>query len=357
MPLGPLGAAAAISGGATLLGGLLGSRAASKQAAAMNQQAAAQVEAARIAAEEARFRPVGITTRFATATPQFTGGRLSGYTYQATPEIAALQDQLGGMYRSSLGQAEEAAGYMPQFSRAAEGLFGLGAQYLGESPEEIRQRYMQQQRDVLRPYDIEEEQRLAAGVFGRGRGGLSLSVGGQPELQALSESRRRRDLQLAAAAEQAAQQQIGFGAGLFGQGAGTLGAGYQAQQAALAPFQSQFGMAQQLEEVAQAPMQIGAALGAKTATFGGTAGQMLMGGQQAASNLQTAAAQAKAAQMAGFGAGISNLGQQYTQNQLLRDIYGVGGTTTPPINPMSIGLAGGGSFMQGPTSGTSWTIR
>ncbi len=46
--------------------------------------------------------------------------------------------------------------------------------------EELRQRYMQEQMDVLRPYDIEEEQRLASSVFGRGRGGLSVGAGGQP---------------------------------------------------------------------------------------------------------------------------------------------------------------------------------
>ena len=57
--MGPLAAMA----GATVVSGLLGARAAGKQASAMNAQAAAQVEAARIAAEEARFRPVGITTR------------------------------------------------------------------------------------------------------------------------------------------------------------------------------------------------------------------------------------------------------------------------------------------------------
>ena len=353
----PWGTAALVGG--QVLGGILGSRAASKQAAAMNQQAAAQVEAARIAAEEARFRPVGITTRFSSATPQFDEqGRLTGYGYQATPEITGLQDQLAGLYGASLGQAGRAAALQPQFEQAATGLFGLGQQYMAQTPEELRQRYMQQQMDVLRPYDIEEEQRLAAGVFGRGRGGLSVGAGGQPELQALAESRRRRDLQLAAQAEQASQQQLGFGAGLFGQGAGLLGTGYQTQQAALAPFQSQFGMAQQLEEVAQSPMQIGAALGGKSSQFGGVAGQMLMGGQQAASNLQSAAAQAKAAQLAGFGQGIAGAGKGYYQDQLLRDIYGVGTQSPAPIIDAPVTVTPRGGFVQGPQGSTNygWTL-
>ena len=302
---------AAIMGGTQLLGGLLGKRAASKQAAAMNQQAAAQVEAARIAAEEARFRPVGITTRFGTATPQFTGGRLSGYSYEATPELQALQDQLARIYQPSLEQAERAATYQPQFEEAAKGLFSLGQQYVPQSQEQV----VAEQMALLRPYDVEEEQRLAASVFGRGRGGLSVGTGGQPELQALAESRARRNERIAAAAPELVASRAAQAAGLFGQGAGLLGTGYQTQQAALSPFQTQFGLAGQLEQTAQDPMQIGAALGAKTSQFGGTAGQILQGGQAAAGALQSQAAQARAAQMAGMGQGIANLGQQYYQNQ------------------------------------------
>ena len=340
--------------GSAVVGGAMQSRAASKQAAAMNQQAAAQIEAARIAAEEARFRPVGITTRFGSATPQFTDGRLSGYTYQASPELQALQNQLSGLYGGSLGQAERAAALQPQFEQAATGLFGLGQQYMAQTPEELRQRYMQQQMDVLRPYDIEEEQRLAASVFGRGRGGLSVGAGGQPELQTLAESRRRRDLQLAAGAEQAAQQQLGFGAGLFTQGAGLLGTGYQTQQAALAPFQAQFGLGGQLEEMAQSPMQIGAALGGQSAQFGGQAAQIMQGGANAAAQLQSAAAQAKASGLASLGQGVAGLGQQYgqyvqqqEQNQILRDFMNRS-TPTNYIDPRTQAFQQ--SFLYGRTS-------
>jgi hypothetical protein len=328
-------ATAAVIGGSQVLGGIMGSRAASKQAAAMNQQAAGQIEAARIAAEEARFRPVGITTRFGTATPQFTGGRLSGYSYEATPELQALQDQLARIYQPSLEQAERAATYQPQFEQAAKGLFSLGQQYVPQSQEQV----VAEQMALLRPYDVEEEQRLAASVFGRGRGGLSVGTGGQPELQALAESRARRNERIAASAPELVASRAAQAAGLFGQGAGLLGTGYQTQQAALSPFQTQFGLAGQLEQTAQDPMQIGAALGAKTSQFGGTAGQILQGGQAAAGALQSQAAQAKAAQMAGMGAGIASLGQQYYQNQqykdyldVLRGSGGSGGAVQSPFN-------------------------
>jgi len=330
--------------GSAVVGGFMQNRAASKQAAAMNQQAAAQVEAARIAAEEARFRPVGITTRFGSATPQFNEeGRLSGYTYQATPELQALQNQLSGLYGGSLGQAERAAALQPQFEQAATGLFGLGQQYMAQTPEELRQRYMQQQMDVLRPYDVEEEQRLAASVFGRGRGGLSVGAGGQPELKALAESRRRRDLQLAAGAEQAAQQQLDFGTGLFNQAAGLLGTGYQTQQAALSPFQAQFQLGTQLEDIARQPMDIGTALGQQVTSANARAGELLSQGMSSAAQLQSAGQQAKASGLASLGQGVAGLGQQYAQyqqqqeqNQILRDWLMSGRQPTVYSQPASM---------------------
>jgi hypothetical protein len=293
--------------GSAVVGGLMQNRAAKKQAAAMNAQAAAQVEAARIAAEEQRFRPVGITTRFGSATPQFTDNRLTGYDYQGSPEVTALQDQLSRIYGSSLGQAEQAAGYQPQFQQAAEGLFALGQQEMPQSREQI----MAEQQALLRPYDIEQEQRLAASVFGRGRGGLSVGVGGNPELQALAESRSRRDQQLLANVDQAYLNRAASGANLFGQGAGLLGQGYTVQQGALAPFTSQFSTAQGLEQAAQQPMDIGTALGQKVTTANTNASNTMLAGQSAAGNLQRQAATAQAQQMAGMGQGISNLGTMY----------------------------------------------
>jgi hypothetical protein len=163
----------------------------------------------------------------------------------------------------------------------------------------------------LRPYDIEEEQRLAAGVFGRGRGGLSVGAGGQPELQALAESRRRRDQQLLANVDQAYLNRAALGANLFGQGAGLLGQGYTVQQGALAPFTSQFSTAQGLEQAAQQPMDIGTALGQRITTANTNAANTMLAGQSAAGNLQRQAATAQAQQLAGMGQGIANLGTMY----------------------------------------------
>lgn len=275
------------------VGNYLGAK---KASSAAKEAAIRQEQAAQAAREEMRFRPVGITTRFGSATPQFEDGRFSGYSYAATPELQALQDQLSGIYGGSLGQVSEAAALQPQYMQAGQGLFNLGQQYLATTPQEAKQQYMSEQMAALRPYDIEEEQRLAASVFGRGRGGLSVGAGGQPELQALSESRRRRDLQLAAGAEQAAQQRIGFGTGLLGQGTGVIGQGYGLQQAAMTPFQQQFALAQQLEGAAQQPLQIGSELGQAASAAGKYAGAAYQSGMQNAALSQQQAANT----MAGF---------------------------------------------------------
>ena len=265
-----------IAAGASVLGGYLSGKSAEKAA---RTSANAQLEAARIAAEEQRFRPVGMSTRFGTSQFQFgPEGRLSGASYSASPEIQALQNRLASLYGTSLGQAEEAQALGAPLGMAGQGLFGLGSQYLATSPEAARQQYMREQQDLLRAPRMEEEQRLAASVFGRGRAGLNVGAAGQPELAALAGARRQQDLALAANAEQAAQQRVGFGAGLFGTGANLLGTQYGLQTQALGPFQSQFGLSQLLEQAAQQPLDIGAQLGGRSATAGANVGQTLLSG-------------------------------------------------------------------------------
>jgi hypothetical protein len=279
------GAVAAIGG--SILGSALAGRSASKAA---ESAANAQREAGQLAAEEARFRPVGITTRFGQSQFGFDPeGRLASAGYAASPEIQALQDRLAALYGTSLGQAEQAQAMGMPLGQAAQGLFGLGQQYLGESPEAIRQRVFSQQQALLEQPRMQEEQRLASSVFGRGRAGLSVGTMGQPELAALANARRQQDLALAADAERQAQQQINFGQGLFGAGAGLLGQQYGVQTAALSPFQTQFGVTQALEEAALQPLNLGAQLGGRAASP--TGGQALLQGGLAAAQTNLGARQ------------------------------------------------------------------
>lgn len=309
-------AAAAIIGGASLLGSSMAGRSAERAA---NSSAQAQLEAARIAAEEQRFRPVGITSRFGSSQFGFDpSGRLSSAGYTVSPEIKALQDRLAGIYSTSLGQAEQAATLQPGIAQQGQGLFSLGQQYLAESPEQARQRYMDQQYALLDPVRQREEERLGAGVFGRGRAGLNIGTMGQPELFALASARRQQDLALAQQAEAGAQQQIGFGTGLLGQGIDLQQAGYGLQTAALGPFQSQFGLTQLLEQAGQQPLDIGAQLGGRSAQAGANVGQTLLAGGQGAAQTRLQGSLVGPSLMA---SNISNFGNQYMQQRQQQQLF------------------------------------
>jgi hypothetical protein len=308
--------AAIIAGGASLIGSSMAGKSAEKAA---RTSANAQLEASRIAAEEQRFRPVGITSRFGSSQFGFgPEGRLESAGYTPSAEIRALQDRLSSLYGTSLGQAEAAQAAGVPLGAAGQGLFGLGQQYLAQSPEQARQQYIAEQQALLDPIRQQEEQRLASSVFGRGRAGLNIGAQGQPELAALANARRTQDLQLAAQAEQAAQQRIGFGAGLFGTGAGLLGTQYGLQTQALAPFQQQFGTQQLLEQAALQPLDIGAQLGGRTATAGANVGQSLLTGGLGAAQTQLQGSLVGPSLMA---QNISGFGQQYLRNQQQQQMF------------------------------------
>jgi len=279
---------------------------------AANASAAAQREAAVLGAQASAFRPVGITSRFGSS--QFgiedIGGipRVTSAGYTISPELRALQDRLFGLTSGAATTAEQAQMAAEPLGGAARGLFSLGEQYLGESPEAVRQRYMSQQYALLDPIRQREEQRLGAGVFGRGRAGLNVGDIGQPELFALSAARRQQDLELAQQADQAAQQQIGFGTGLFGTGAQLLGNQYAIPTQALGPLQSLLGTTQSIEELGQQPFQLGLAVGG-AAQPGATAGaQLLSSGLTNAAQTQFAGQQAASNQLSSLLSGLLGAG-------------------------------------------------
>jgi hypothetical protein len=115
--------------GASLVGGLMSGSSAKKAA---QTQANAQMAAAEIAAEEARFRPVGVTTRFGSSNFQTDAdGRVSGAGYTLDPAFRAFQDRYMGLAGGGLSQAEMAQQQFAPIGQAAQGLFGLGTEYLG----------------------------------------------------------------------------------------------------------------------------------------------------------------------------------------------------------------------------------
>jgi len=292
-----------IAAGASLVGGLLQSRSAKKAA---QIQADAQVKAAQLAAEEARFRPVGVTTRFGQsnfqmgipgvsapvatdfATPEeFAAaqgayqtrlqneGRVTGAGYTLDPALRAYQDRFMGLTGGGLTQAEAAQQQFAPLGTAAQGLFSLGQQYLAQSPEQAAQQYMARQQDLLAPSRERQMAQLQTNLFNTGRGGLAVGGTGarpsgaaglgaaSPEMEAYYNALAQQDAQLAAGAQQAGMEQARFGAGLFATGGNLLTQGYGGQAAALGPYEAYLQQMKTLESLGQQPLELGINIGAK----------------------------------------------------------------------------------------------
>ena len=147
---------AIIGGGLGLLGS---SMMADANRSAGEQSAQSQLEAARIAADAARFRPVGVTTGFGASQFGFDpSGNLISAGYTLSPELQAQRNRLMTLSGMGLTQAEQAPTAYAPLGQAAQGLFGLGLKYLAQTPEQVAQQYMQQQQALRAPG---REQQLA----------------------------------------------------------------------------------------------------------------------------------------------------------------------------------------------------
>lgn len=283
----------ALAGAGSLLGGLFGGSSAARAAQA---QAQATREAAQIAAEEARFRPVGITTRFGQSAFQYgPDGRVSGAGYTLAPEFQAYQQRLLGLAGQGLTQAEAAPQQFAPLAAAGAGLFGLGQQYLAETPEQVASKYMAAQQNLLAPSRERQYAQLQNQLFQTGRGGLAVGATGarpgggaglgatNPELEAYYNAIAQQDAALAAQAQQAGQQQLAFGTGLFGTGAQLYDLYGRGQVGALAPYQAYLGGATGLEALGQQPLELGINIGAKGQSTAG-ANALLQGGALAAAS-------------------------------------------------------------------------
>ena len=357
---------------------------ASATESAANTSAAAQLEAARIAAAEARFRPVGITTRFGKSNFQFgipnvsapvatdfatpeefaaaqsayqarllSEGRLTGASYELDPRIKASQDRLGVLSYGGLTQAEAGEARLRPNIGAAQSLFNLGSQYLLQTPEQTAQKYMEGQYNLLAP----SRERSLAGLrndqFQKGRLGLSVGATGErpsgglglsatnPELEAYYNAMAQQDLQIAQQAEQAGQQRTAFGTGLFSTGNQLLDQYYSGQVNALSPFTSYLGSGQAIESLGQESLRLGSELGGRASTAGANAGEFLFrGGSNAATTRQggqgfspLAGLFSGASRNPRLQSGFENAYNNYTMN---RNIEGALPESANPYgNPMS----------------------
>jgi len=289
----------AIQGGLQTAGGLLQMQQ-SKEAALQAQRNIEQAAGRGVAG--AQFRPVGVTTRFGASQFQVdpTTGQVISAGYTAAPEITSAQNRL----------------------------MGLGASYLAQTPEEVAQQYLSKQYELLDPSRQRQLAAIRNQAFQTGRMGLSVGstglrpsgaqglMGANPEMEAYYNALAQQDAQLAAQAQQAGQQQVGFGTSLFGQ-------------------------AGQLENMAQQPFALSQGLAGQSSVAGARAGEIGLRGSVYGGALGTSAG-ATASPLA---YGLSGLGNP---NSLLGNALGTY-LTSPLVNT---GGAGGGitsAGMQNPT--------
>ena len=270
--------------------GTVGNIYSSNQAGNAAQQIGAQQ------AQASQFRPVGVTTRFGRSGFQFdpATGQLTGAGYQVAPDVAAMREALMGISGGALQQAQQQQAMQGQVNQAAQGLFGLGQQYVAESPQAAAQRFMAQQQELLAPSDERALAQLQNRLFRTGTTGLAMGATGEtpmgapglraanPAMEAFFNAQQQRNAQLAAQAQQAGQQQVTFGQGLLGGALNLQRGGYGAQQEALSPFATGLRQAATTESLGQGAFDLGVGLGAPVTAAATAAARAQAAGQLAA---------------------------------------------------------------------------
>lgn len=242
------------------------------------------------AAQASQFRPVGITNTFGTSNFQIdpNTGQMISAGYNLSPQLQGAQNTLmGGLQGSLQDQAN---------------IQNMGRQYMAQSPQQQAQQYIANQQALLQPSRDMESARLANQLQQTGRTGVSTAQGGalgmaNPEQQALANARAMQDLQLAAGATQAGQQQYQFGQGLL--------------SSAYDPYKANLATAGATEQMGQQPFGLSSELAGRSSTAGA----------RSADYLKSAGQTNTLAQMLGGASGNSALGN------LFGNVLGGGGNS------------------------------
>jgi hypothetical protein len=251
---------------------------------AAQTQADAQIRAAQIAADAAKFRPVGVTTRFGSSNFQTdAAGNVIGAGYTPSPEILGYQNRLSALANQGLTGAEGAQAAYAPLTGAAQNLFSLGQSYLSKTPEQAAQEYIAKQQALLTPSRENQLAELRNRQFQTGRGGAATAQGGNlmatsPEMAAYYNSIAQQDLVLAAQADQEARNRITYGSGLFDTGANLQGRYYTGQTAAYSPFATAMDTSSALESLAERPLNLGTSIGERTTASTAAEGRFLSEG-------------------------------------------------------------------------------
>lgn len=330
---------------ATVAGAVISSQA--SQGAA-STSADAQRYAADQAAAAARFKPVGITTRFGqsgfgyggqpaygsnatmaaptTSAPMDIGtwaaqsglpgydvgiGSYNPYTIErynaalaggAVPSITQQgQSPYGSDEMSSAGYTlspelkaiqdrimSSASSYDPsQYQQASQTMFNLGSKYLATSPEEAAAKYAEQQRSLLAPGRETALAALRNQQYQSGRGGLGISSG-----TGMSATNPEAAAYYNALAQQ--EKELAMNADLYGRertnyGIGLMSSAPDMYSAGYKPLMSSLGLANTIEGMGQQSLALSSELAGRQSTAGANAGQYLLsGGMSAAKSLQSA---------------------------------------------------------------------
>jgi hypothetical protein len=287
MPIS-IGTGMALMGGASLLGGYLQGESAKGAAESIGQ---ANLEAARLGANAARFRPIGLVGLRYAKEPQYeydAQGNLIRATIAPSDALRAMQERVDALTGAGLGYAEQAPSLYAPLLSGAQTLFGQAGLGLKATPEQQAADWMAKQQALIAPQREQAWANLANTQQNTGTTGLKVAQGGgllsaNPQASALANAQALQDLQLAAQATQAGQQMANFYANQYGQGGGLLSQYGQGLTGGYAPFSAGIGVGQTLENIAQAPLAIGSELGGRTATAGANIGRLAMAGTEAAS--------------------------------------------------------------------------
>jgi len=292
------------------IGGMLGGAVAGGQQVNQANQQLQQ------AAQMSQFRPVGVTNTFGTSNFQYDPktGQMTSAGYSLSPQLQSAQNALmGGLGTTLQDQANIQA---------------MGRQYMAQSPQEQAQQYMANQQALLAPSREQQWSGLGVKNFNQGTTGLKVAQGGDlqsanPYASALANAQAMQDLQLAADATKAGQQQYQFGQGL-------LSSAYQ-------PYTAGLTAAGATEKLGQNAYDLSTALG----------GQVQKGATTAADYLT----QQQNPYLTAANSLLSN-------QQLLSGIGNIFGNNTPASSDVSgLGLGGYGTNANyGFGTGTTYTM-
>jgi hypothetical protein len=228
--VGNLSKVGLLGAGSNIAGGIVQGNAA-KEAAQI--QADAQLKASQVAADAAKFKPVGVTTRFGQSTfGKDAQGNLTSAGYTLSPEMKAQQDALmtasGGLLSQFQGAQAATAGMLPSSQQAMQ----IGQQQMTAG------QGMLGQADQLRP-DIASLLATTRPIGQAGQQALGLGTAGmnlsQSLMQQAGQMRPTNEAITAASAPlgTAAQRAMALGQGYIGTNPAAQAAKYMAEQQAL----------------------------------------------------------------------------------------------------------------------------